>query len=122
MPKFIYIILLIFSGSVTCYTQSKVTMNCRTHSTDVDITRVLANIKLSKLILISREYSTYVPIQFHLLARSSGGGRISARVVFQGLCKLNEDFEGTGLQFYFNGELEQIDNKALFEMQYPLIT
>ncbi len=55
----------------------------------------------------------YVPIVFHLVARNDGSGRISETAVLDRLCELNEDFEGTDIQFFLQ-ELNYFDNTTVF--------
>lgn len=52
----------------------------------------------------------YIPITFHLVGQNSGNGRISEARVFDQLCALNDDFEGSGIQFY----LSEQNNGLLF--------
>ena len=38
----------------------------------------------------------YVPVKFHLVAKSDGTGRISELDVMEALCEVNEDYENRG--------------------------
>lgn len=59
---------------------------------------------------------TYVPIKFHLVARSNGTGRIPEGRVYDQLCKLNEDYFDVEMQFYIaDGTFNYINNTTIYE-------
>lgn len=121
MHKLLYICFLLLCLSATASSQTKTAMNCGTHTTDEDISRLMLNKELAQWSPRGRQDTIFLPIQFHLVATSSGGGRIPLSQVFKGLCKLNQDFADIGMQFYFNGEFKHINNSAMYDLEYPNI-
>ena len=47
-----------------------------------------------------RNAITYVPVRFHLVAKSDGTGRPSERLALQALCLMNEGYANLDIQFY----------------------
>jgi hypothetical protein len=47
-----------------------------------------------------RDAVTYVPVRFHLVAKSDGTGRPSERLALQALCLLNTNYADLDIQFY----------------------
>ena len=63
----------------------------------------------------SREV-VYIPVKFHLSARSDGSGRVSEGKVLDQLCELNEDYAPYEMQFYIaDGTFNYINNTSLYE-------
>ncbi|HRD81234.1 MAG TPA: T9SS type A sorting domain-containing protein [Saprospiraceae bacterium] len=60
----------------------------------------------------------YVPVRFHLVANSSGTGRVVFGRVLEQLCKLNEDYADFDMQFYIKGVNDNINNTAIYNAQY----
>lgn len=60
----------------------------------------------------------YVPLRIHMVANSSGFGRVTHAQVLDQLCKLNEDFADMDLQFYIKGLNDNINNNAIYTTQY----
>lgn len=56
----------------------------------------------------------YVPITFHLVAKSDGTGRITEKDVYDQLCALNEDYADMEIQFYIK-KLNYINNTTVFQ-------
>ena len=65
--------------------------------------------------------TNYIPIQFHIVGTNGGTGYIKLEEVFEGLCKLNEDFADTNLQFYFNGNFNYINMSAMYDLEFPQV-
>jgi len=63
----------------------------------------------------------YIPIQFHIVGNNNGTGYIGEDEVFEGLCKLNQDFAETELQFYFSGTFNYINNSAMYDLNFPSV-
>ncbi len=58
----------------------------------------------------------YVPITFHLVAETSGTGRITENRVLDQLCEINEDFAPYDIQFFLkDGQFNYVDNSTVFE-------
>ncbi len=116
----ILIFSLLFLASIS-FSQEKTPRNCGSIFTQQDIDRVLTNKKMAKSHSHRNDEVHFIPIQFFLIANSDGGGRILEERVFEGICKLNEDFEGTNMQFYFNGDFIYINNDILYDLPFPNI-
>ena len=69
------------------------------------------------LISSSREELVYVPIKFHLVAKTDGTGRVNLTQIFDMLCNLNESYEDQEIQFYIKYPFNEINNDALYN--YP---
>lgn len=61
----------------------------------------------------------YVPIQYHIVGTDNGTGYVKIEDVFESLCKLNEDFADTDIQFYFNGTFNYINMSAMYDLNFP---
>lgn len=57
----------------------------------------------------------YVPIQFHIVKRDDGTGGETQKDILDNLCKLNEDFDSIGVQFYLGGPIRSINQSLLYE-------
>lgn len=58
----------------------------------------------------------YLPIQLHLLANNNGSGRYPLSTFATILCELNEKFRSTGIQFYWKGNPNLINNSAWYNL------
>jgi hypothetical protein len=56
----------------------------------------------------------YVPIKFHLVARTDGSGRVSEHKLLDQICLLNEIFSALNVQFYIRNGFNYINNTAVF--------
>lgn len=79
--------------------------------------QLIANKKaLKKGLVIGRQDTRYIPLQFHLIARTNGEDRVRLDKVLDQLCAINEDFEAIGFQFYLkDGAFNFIDNNTAYE-------
>ena len=57
----------------------------------------------------------YIPLSIHLVGTDVGLGHFRVTRLFQAMCRLNEDFSGTNIQFFIEGEINFIDNSAFNE-------
>lgn len=57
----------------------------------------------------------YIPLKFHLAARSNGTGRASGSDLLDQMCSLNETFKELGIQFYIKDGVNLIDNGAIYD-------
>jgi len=121
MIKLILTTLLSLILTMTVLGQDKVPMSCGTHTTEADIKLLLQNKEFSKSLNLRSMETVWIPVQFHLIAKSDGNGRIQINRVFEALCKLNEDFSSSSMQFYFNGDIKEINNSAMYDMNFPPI-
>lgn len=58
---------------------------------------------------------TYVPLKFHLVAKTNGSSRVSVSKVLDQVCALNEDFFDTGIQFYIYEDFNYLDNSTVYD-------
>ena len=56
-----------------------------------------------------------LPIRFIIVGRSDGTGYANPNDVLGSMCQLNEDFAGTNLSFYIDGELDTINNTTYWD-------
>jgi hypothetical protein len=57
----------------------------------------------------------YVPLQFHIVTLDDGTGGVSEEKILEQLCRLNEDYEPIGMQFYLKDDFNYIAYKRLYE-------
>lgn len=56
----------------------------------------------------------YVPVKFHLIAKTDGTGMVAKNKVLDQLCILNEEYAELGLQFYIKGGFNYIYNNTAY--------
>ncbi len=62
----------------------------------------------------------YVPVTIHILGTFEGAGYYDIPNVLSNFCKLNADFEPSGIQFYISGEIRYVDNTEWYDHDdYP---
>lgn len=57
----------------------------------------------------------HVPIQFHIVKRNDGTGGETHKDILDNLCKLNQDYDSIGIQFYLAGPIRSINQDLLYE-------
>lgn len=62
--------------------------------------------------------TVYVPVRIHMVANSSGFGRVTHAQVLDQMCKLNQDFAGMNMQFYIKGINDNINNNGIYTTQF----
>ncbi len=63
----------------------------------------------------------YIPIKFHMVARSNGSGRASDANLIHQMCAVNEAFGKLGVQFYMKDGINYLDNGNLYDNPTILI-
>ncbi|MCB0569331.1 MAG: zinc-dependent metalloprotease [Phaeodactylibacter sp.] len=63
--------------------------------------------------VISRDFK-YVPVKFHLIAKTDGTGMVAKNRVLDELCILNEEYAEVGIQFYIKGGFNYIYNNTVY--------
>ncbi len=58
--------------------------------------------------------TTYLPMTFHLVGRTDSGGVVSLESVLASFCQLNEDYAGSGIQFYIEFPIRYHYNTAWY--------
>ncbi len=88
---------------------------CGTHP-DATIDRLLKNKKaIENGFVKTRGAVTYIPVKYHLVAKSNGSGRVDIPSVLEMHCHLNEMYADQDLQFYVkDNEYNYIDNDAAY--------
>lgn len=72
-----------------------------------DMERLIANLEASPT-LEARSGVQYLPVTMTLLANDDGSGLIDEAMALDGFCRLNENFESLGIQFYLHNGLRYI--------------
>ena len=62
----------------------------------------------------NRNVVTYVPIKFHILGDDNGNGYIRESNVLDALCNLNQQYDGTDIQFYMKDDFNYLDNNVAY--------
>lgn len=120
MIKFVYSAVFIVFGMAFLHAQTN-TGPCGNGGgewKEAIIERLLRNKQLLEDGPVQFRDIVYVPVRFHLVANSSGTGRVVFGRVLEQLCKLNEDFADIGMQFYIKGINDNINNTAIYNAQY----
>ena len=81
---------------------------CGTNTADQQ--RLINTRQLSNHFSIPESGIIYIPIQVHILRSDAGNGGYNLVSLQESLCTLNNDFKNTGIQFYFENEVNYIDN------------
>jgi hypothetical protein len=81
--------------------------------------RIILNKKRAKLAVENRGGTLFIPLKLHLVANSEGNGRITAERSLEAVCKLNEEFEQVNMQFFIQGDFNEIDADVLYNLTYP---
>ncbi len=77
--------------------------------------RLLANKQAIKDGFVqTRDDIVYVPVKFHLIARTEGTGRVDESAVLRQLALLNRDYLDQDIQFYIDSGFNYIDNTSTF--------
>jgi hypothetical protein len=79
--------------------------------------RLIANKEaLRNGLITARQETQYIPVTFHLIARTNGEDRVGIGKVLDQLCALNDDFEPVGFQFYLHdGTFNYINSTTAYE-------
>lgn len=67
----------------------------------------------------SRSATTYIPVKFHLVAKSDGTGRADYNRVLDQLCLLNEVFQEFDISFYIKDGFNEVDDTGIYSNQIP---
>lgn len=62
-----------------------------------------------------REEVVYLPLTVHILGTDEGTGYFRRSQLYDALCRLNEDFAATNLQFFVKGEIRYHDNTRWYD-------
>jgi len=93
--SFLLSFVLLFCG-VTSHSQI-----CGNVASQIDIDRLLANrTAFENGISVRNNESIYIPVTFHIVAKSDGTGGVTEDLVMQQLCSLNEDYASLDITFY----------------------
>lgn len=88
---------------------------CGTHG-DATIDRLIKNKEaIAKGLIRSRGAVIYLPVKYHLVAKTDGSGRVSEIDVLEMHCKLNEMYADQEVQFYIKDGFNYINNDAVYD-------
>lgn len=118
MNRISIICLLILSACVVSFGQ---VFRCGT--TEELAAEIIPRLKENKALVQSNKLiyprsTVFVPIKFHLVAKSDGTGRVAEKDVLNQLCLINEDFSPQNIQFYLKGGFNYINNNVLYASHY----
>jgi hypothetical protein len=85
------------------------------HARQVEQQLIANKRALQEGLVVSRQSTRYIPLKFHLIARTNGEDRVRLDQVLEQLCAINEDFEDIGFQFYIKDGFNLIDNTTAYE-------
>ncbi len=57
----------------------------------------------------------YVPLTIHLVGTDAGTGHLAVKTLLDAICKLNEDYASSNIQFYIFGNIRYINRTSLYE-------
>lgn len=120
MPvKQYFALLLLCIASLYAYPQQS-NMLCGTTPASLKSLqeKLLQNKNLLKNFPVQPRNMQYIPVRFHLVAKDDGTGAVRHRNLLDQLCMLNEDFLSANIQFYLQGDLNIVENTAIFEDHY----
>ncbi len=110
--KYFRLLVILSISLLTATAQAQHWCGVKTSPEDID--RLLTNKQVALDSDPSRRTTSYVPIRFHLIARSDGSGRISETEVLEQLCVLNEHMEPYDLQFFIKEEFNYFNNSDVY--------
>jgi hypothetical protein len=84
-----------------------------------EVARLLKNKTFSQQNSTPEGSTFYIPIQYHIVGTDSGDGYISEEKALDGICKLNQDYAETDLQFYFSGYFNYINSSLTYDLTFP---
>jgi hypothetical protein len=104
---------LIFSVSAVAQNNHGV---CGTHpDASIEMT-IKAKAMIENGYVAPRGVVTYVPVKYHLVARTNGTGRVKETDVYKMHCHLNEVYEDQEIQFFLkDGEFNYINNNTVYD-------
>lgn len=114
---FILFFLILSASCFTLTAQTPTQGTCGTHGEMAApmIERLLRNIESLRNQPIRPRNIEYVPVKFHLVAKTDGTGRVAESKVLDQLCALNEDYLPMNIQFYLkNGTFNYINNTTVY--------
>ncbi len=110
-------ILVLFALIFPTYIFAQGHTQCGTFTTPSEIDRLKRNIQASKSINVANRDVTWVPLQWHLIARTNGTGRIKEEQIFESMCRLNLEFEPMNMQFFIHEEFNYINNDDFYNLE-----
>lgn len=113
------LVFLILMTSSLLSAQSSDHEQCGYLAPPSEVARILQNKTLAQQNSFPEGNTYYVPIQYHLVGTDNGDGYISEEDALDGICKLNQDFAETDLQFYFSGYFNYINSSLTYDLTFP---
>jgi len=111
------LVLILSAACLTLTAQTSAHRSCGTHGEMAApmVERLLQNIESLRNNPVRPRNIEYVPIKFHLVAKTDGTGRVTEGRVLDQLCALNVDYLPMNIQFYLkNGTFNYINNTAVY--------
>lgn len=112
--KFVFLAVL-FAFVSNMATGQNLSGICGTHH-DATIDRLVKNKQIAerKELGFRTGAVIYLPIKFHLVARTNGSGRVLEPRVLEALCHLNEMYRDQDIQFYISGDFNYMNNDQVY--------
>ena len=80
------------------------------------VTRMLMNKARVKAGIVEfRNNTIYLPIKFHIVAKSDGSERVKESEILKMMCTVNDDFADQNIQFYIKGGFNYINNDNVYD-------
>ncbi len=102
------------------FAQSTPANYCGTMSLGEDRTALLKEFQrsLGTRALAEPQITYYLPLVFHIVGTNEGNGYADLSMVLESVCALNEQYGGSGIQFYLERPPLYIDNSSYYVHNY----
>ncbi len=116
MKRFFTILSILFI-SAQAFSQAIPRGVCGNMPSDAAMEKLMASKAMfEKLDIIQTETTKYIPIKFHLIAKTDGSGRVKEYDMLRQLCVLNADYSNTDFQFYLkDGNFSYFNSTYIFD-------
>jgi hypothetical protein len=105
-----FLLFLLTVGLSFSTVSAQGTHKCGNKATEIEKEHLLANKRALKTIGKKLVDNRYVPVQFHSVGSSTGGGHTPFKSILSALCTLNEHYDPHQVVFYLAGEPLQHNN------------
>lgn len=105
--------IVLLSCSLLSGIQAQEVFRCGTTAVEEVKRQMLQNRQEMSGFLFDRNSITYIPVRFHLVARSDGSGRPSSFIPLKALCFLNANYADQQIQFFLR-DVRQLDNTTVY--------
>ncbi len=115
MKRFFTILSILFI-SAQAFSQAIPRGFCGNMPSDAAMEKLMASKAMfEKLDIIQIEDTKYIPIKFHLIAKTDGSERVKEYDMLRQLCVLNQDYSNTDFQFYIKDGFSYYNSTYIFD-------